>query len=263
VAEDAELLTIEQLAARAGLTVRNIRSHVTRGLLPAPYLKGRTGYYGPEHVARLQLVTGLQQQGFNLAAIRSLVSGPSAPSAEETVAFYRTALGPWLTENPEVWDESALAEAFGLQPDAALLQRLTAVGLLERREDGRIQVHNPALLRVGRQLAGLGYGLDDLLGVLTVLMQHSLAVAEAFVQMFMDVQWHDYLAAGMPPERLPELRQLIEQLQPLASQAVVAAFQQAITEASGRAFARQAAELDGEASGTALWPDPSSEERPA
>jgi len=262
VTEDAELFTIEQLAARTGLTVRNIRSHVTRGLLPAPYLKGRTGYYGPEHIARLQLVTGLQQQGFNLAAIRSLVSGPAAPSAEETVAFYRTALGPWLTETPEVWDEAALAETFGIQPDAALVQRLTTMGLLERLEDGRVQVHNPALVRVGRRLADLGYGLEDLLGVLKVLMHHSLSVAEAFVQMFMDVQWKDYLAAGMPPERLPELQQLIEQLQPLASQAVVAAFQQAITEASGRAFQRQAAELDGEGGGT-LWPDPPTEEKPA
>jgi len=262
VAEDPELLTIEQLAARTGLTVRNIRSHVTRGLLPAPYLKGRTGYYGPEHVARLQLVTGLQQQGFNLAAIRSLVSGPSAPSAEETVAFYRTALGPWLSESPEVWEEPALAEAFGIQPDEALMKRLTALRLLERLDDGRVQVHNPALVRVGRQLAELGYGLEDLLRVLKVLMQHSRSVAEAFVQMFMDVQWHDYIEAGMPPERLPELSRLIEQLQPLASQAVVAAFQQAITEASGRAFERQAAELD-DGQGGRLWPDPSSEERPA
>src|SRR5437016_4984443 len=114
VGDDEGLVTIEALAARTGLTVRNIRSHVTRGLLPPPHLKGRTGYYGPEHVARLQLVTGLQQQGFNLAAIRKLIAGPSAPSADETVAFYRTALGPWLTESPEVWEETALAAAFGL-----------------------------------------------------------------------------------------------------------------------------------------------------
>ncbi|HET6816009.1 MAG TPA: MerR family transcriptional regulator [Mycobacteriales bacterium] len=263
MADEAELFTIEQLAARTGLTVRNIRSHVTRGLLPAPYLKGRTGYYGPEHVARLQLVTGLQQQGFNLAAIRSLVSGPAAPSAEETVAFYRTALGPWLTESPEVWDEEALAEAFGLQPDEELLRRLRTLGLLERRDDGRIQVHNPALVRVGRQLAALGYGLEELLGVLKVLMQHSGAVAEAFVQMFMDVQWRDYIEAGRPPERLPELSRLIEQLQPLASQAVVAAFQQAITDASARAFERQAAELDGTQGDTTLWRSPPTEEKPA
>ncbi|MDQ1695358.1 MAG: hypothetical protein QOJ03_711 [Frankiaceae bacterium] len=236
---DAELVTIEQLASRTGLTVRNIRSHVTRGLLPPPHLKGRTGYYGPEHVARLQLITGLQQQGFNLAAIHKLVGGPAAPSAEETVAFYRTALGPWLTERPELWDEDALAAQFGLAPDPDLVQRLRRLGVLEPTPDGRIRVLNPALIRVGRELATLGYGIDDLLGVLRILMQHSRAVADAFVQMFLDVQWKDYLAAGMPPERLPELQALIEQLQPLASQAVVAAFQQAMTDANARALERE------------------------
>src|SRR4051794_2385275 len=149
VADAEELLTIEQLAARTGLTVRNIRSHVTRGLLPAPHLKGRTGFYGQEHVSRLQLITGLQQQGFNLASISKLVSGPAGPSAGETVAFYRTALGPWLTERPEVWDERELAAQFGLAPDPALLDRLRKLGVLERLDDGQINVLNPAIIRVG------------------------------------------------------------------------------------------------------------------
>jgi DNA-binding transcriptional MerR regulator len=238
VASEAELFTIEQLAARTGLTVRNIRSHVTRGLLPPPHLKGRTGYYGSEHVARLQLVTGLQQQGFNLTAIHKLVGGPAAPSAEETVAFYRTALGPWLTERPEVWEEADLAAQFGLEPDAGVVARLQAVGVLEPMTDGRVRVLNPAIIRVGQQLAGLGYGVGHLLGVLEVLMEHSRAVADAFVQMFLDVQWTDYVAAGMPPEQLPQLQALIEQLQPLAAQAVVAAFQQSMTDAVQPAFER-------------------------
>jgi DNA-binding transcriptional MerR regulator len=238
VTRESELFTIEQLAARTGLTVRNIRSHITRGLVPPPHLKGRTGYYGAEHVARLQLVTGLQQQGFNLAAIRKLVAGPAAPSADETVAFYRTALGPWLTESPEIWDEVELAARFGLEPDDAIVGRLERLQILEQLPDGRIRVLNPALIRVGEQLAGLGYGIEDLLGVLQVLMTHSRSVAEAFVQMFLDVQWQEYVTAGMPPEQLPELRTLIEQLQPLAAQAVVAAFQQAMTQAVAPAFER-------------------------
>ena len=238
MARDAELFTIEELAARTGLTVRNIRSHITRGLMPPPHLKGRTGYYGAEHVARLQLVTGLQQQGFNLAAIRKLVAGPAAPSADETVAFYRTALGPWLTEAPEIRDEVELAAQFGLQPDSAVVERLQRLGVLEPVSDGRIRVLNPALIRVGQQLAVLGYGIEELLGVLQVLMEHSRSVADAFVQMFLDVQWKDYVAAGMPPERLPELQSLIERLQPLASQAVVAAFQQAMTQAVAPALER-------------------------
>jgi hypothetical protein len=67
--------------------------------------------------------------------------------------------------------------------------------------------------------------------------------------MFLDVQWREYVNAGMPPERLPQLQALIEQLQPLASQAVVAAFQQAMTEATGRAFTEQAASFAPDAAG--------------
>ena len=106
--------------------------------------------------------------------------------------------------------------------------------------DGLIEVRNPAIIRVGRRLAELGYGIEDLMTVLRVLMQQSRVVAEAFVQMFLDVQWKDYVEAGMPAERLPALQSLIEQLQPLASQAVIAAFQQAMTDATARAFEREA-----------------------
>jgi DNA-binding transcriptional MerR regulator len=222
---EGELLTIDQLAARTGLTVRNIRSHVTRGLLPPPLLKGRTGFYGLQHVARLQLVTSLQEQGFNLAAITKLVSGLAAQ---------------WLTEPAEIWNEAELAAGFGLMPDPELVQRLRKLGVLDRMPDGLIEVRNPAIIRVGRRLAELGYGIEDLMTVLRVLMQQSRVVAEAFVQMFLDVQWKDYVEAGMPAERLPGLQSLIEQLQPLASQAVIAAFQQAMTDATARAFEREA-----------------------
>jgi DNA-binding transcriptional MerR regulator len=195
-------------------------------------------------VARLQLVTGLQEQGFNLAAIRKLVTGPSAHSAEETVAFYRTALGPWLNEAPEVHTEAELARQFGLVPDPELRQRLRTLGVLEPLTDGRVRVLNPTLLRVGRDLAAMGFPTDHLLSVLRILLQHSRALSDAFVAMFLDVHWNPYVEAGLPPDRLPELRRIIEALQPLASQAVVAAFQQEMAQSSGRAFDREALSRD-------------------
>src|SRR2546421_8300041 len=60
-------LTIEQLAAEVGMSVRNIRNHHSRGLLPAPEVRARVGFYGAEHVARLRLILDLQADGFNLA----------------------------------------------------------------------------------------------------------------------------------------------------------------------------------------------------
>src|SRR5215218_11454095 len=71
----ATRLTIGELAAAAGMTVRNIRNHQSRGLLPPPELEARTGYYGAEHLERLRLIQAMQADGFNLEAIRRLLSG--------------------------------------------------------------------------------------------------------------------------------------------------------------------------------------------
>src|SRR5260221_2261154 len=75
-------MTIRQLAERTGMTVRNIRAHQTRGLLPPPTVRGRTGYYGEEHVARIELTREMQADGLNLEAIRRVLdSGDGSASA--------------------------------------------------------------------------------------------------------------------------------------------------------------------------------------
>jgi DNA-binding transcriptional MerR regulator len=229
VAED-DLLTIEQLAARSGLSVRNIRSHVTRGLLPPPRLRARTGYYAAEHVARLELITSLQQQGFNLTAISRLVKGPVASSAQETVAFYRTILSAWLPEEPEACSEADLAAMFGELPDPQRRAALERLGIIAPLDDGMVRLRNPALLRAGAAVMALGYDVDTLLGIAEVLFGHTRSVAQACLAMFVANHWEPFVAAGRPPEELPEIRRVIEELQPLASQAIVAAFQQQMTD---------------------------------
>ena len=74
-------LTVDQLAQRVGMTVRNVRAYAARGLLPPPRLRGRTGYYGSEHVARLSLVRDLLAQGYTLAAVEKSVAGDASPLA--------------------------------------------------------------------------------------------------------------------------------------------------------------------------------------
>jgi hypothetical protein len=54
--------------------------------------------------------------------------------------------------------------------------------------------------------------------------------------MFVANHWEPYVAAGQPPAELPEIRRVIEELQPLASQAIVAAFQQQMTELVAGSF---------------------------
>jgi hypothetical protein len=158
------------------------------------------------------------------------VKGPVATSVEETVAFYRTILSAWLPEEPQVISESDLAEMFGEQPDPQRRATLERLGIIEGLDDDAVRLRNPALLRVGAQVMTLGYDADTLLALAEVLFGHTRSVAQACLAMFVANHWEPYVAAGQPPAALPEIRRVIEELQPLASQAIVAAFQQQMTE---------------------------------
>src|SRR5205809_3380886 len=94
-------LTIDELARRTGMTARNIRAHQSRGLLPPPEVRGRTGYYGPEHLARVELIRELQTEGFNLEAIRRLLEGAGGRS-DEILRFTRAIREPFEDEQPEI-----------------------------------------------------------------------------------------------------------------------------------------------------------------
>jgi DNA-binding transcriptional MerR regulator len=65
-------LTIDQLAATAGTSTRSVRSFQTLGLLPHPRLRGRTGLYSEEHLARLRSILALQDSGFSLQSLSVL-----------------------------------------------------------------------------------------------------------------------------------------------------------------------------------------------
>ena len=74
-----ELLTLDELTNRVGMSVRNVRFYTTRAC-PPPIRRGRSGYYTPDHVARLELVQELQSHGFTLSAIEKYVANiPATP----------------------------------------------------------------------------------------------------------------------------------------------------------------------------------------
>ncbi|HWD54787.1 MAG TPA: MerR family transcriptional regulator [Acidimicrobiales bacterium] len=75
---EADDLTIDELASAAGTTARHVRSLQTLGLLPHPQLRGRTGLYGPFHLARLRAILGLQDRGFSLESLGVLFAALEA-----------------------------------------------------------------------------------------------------------------------------------------------------------------------------------------
>jgi DNA-binding transcriptional MerR regulator len=230
-------LTIDQLAARTGMTVRNVRAYSTRGLIPPPRLVGRTGYYGAEHVARLTLVREMLDQGYTLtAAERLLASAPS--SGSQALGLYHSLMSPWDSE-PETLEPETLAAQARVEHDPAVVDRLVEMGLAERLEDGRLRIPNAGLLRAGLEVIGLGIPVEDVLALVPGLRQQAGAVADSFVELFRSTLWADFMAAGMPDKEWPRMQEKVEAIIPLAGQALVAAFQEAMRGAIERAMGEE------------------------
>src|SRR5919112_3037670 len=105
-AEPGEL-TVEQLAYETGMSVRNIRNHQSRGLLPPPEVRSRIGYYGPEHVSRLRLIQEMQAEGFKLSAISRLI-GEHGADADRFVGLRQAVTAPFATEASEIYSRAEL-----------------------------------------------------------------------------------------------------------------------------------------------------------
>jgi DNA-binding transcriptional MerR regulator len=228
-------MTIEQLAMRTGQSVRNVRAHQSRGLLPAPEVRGRTGYYGAEHAERLRLIRELQAEGFNLTAISRLLENERF--GEEAVNLRQLLLAGFETEKTEILDATELAERFG--GSAARLDRAVEVGLLQPVGDGRYEVTSPRLLQFGATLLEFGIPLELAFDALERLQKHAEASARAFITLFLEGVWKPFETAGMPDDRWAEVRAALERLRPLAADAYLAVFEPIMSQAAEDAFGRE------------------------
>jgi len=230
MAEEANL-TIDELARAAGMTVRNVRAHQSRGLLQPAAIRVRTGYYGPEHVARLKLIQELQAEGFNLKAVQRLI-GVANGSSEALLEFRRALLSSFVEEEPELITAEELESRLGGPFDAKTQRKAEKLGLIRPLGEGRYEVPSPTLLGAGEELVALGIPLSHALAVAEQINRHSSAIAQAFVRLFVED------VVGKDKERTPEewnrLADALERLRPLATDAVRAGFEQTMSRAVER-----------------------------
>ena len=223
-------MTIRQLAERTGMTVRNIRAHQTRGLLPPPVVRGRTGYYSEEHVARIELTREMQADGLNLEAIRRVLDSGDG-SAAAIFDFTRALRVPFEDEAPEIFEADELARIWGEGGDPKLMRRAEKLGILRALPDGRVEVISPSLLQAASALAELGIGAEGAMVTAERLRRHADGVAHAFVELFVKEVWQPFDRAGRPDRDWPRMSEALERMRPLAAGALLASFQIAMGEA--------------------------------
>jgi DNA-binding transcriptional MerR regulator len=239
-ASERRSLTIDELARETGMTARNIRAHQSRGLLPAPEVRARTGYYTDEHVARIRLIQDMQAQGFNLKAIERLLELGAHEGSENALAFERAILTPFGTEQPEVIKTEELVAALGGEVDGKTLTRAGKLGFARPLGEDTWEVPSPTLLRAAAALIEIGVPLSHALAVGRAIRKHTSAIAREFVHLYVRDVLDPVRESGSVDEPgLEAAREAVERLRPLASEAVQASFAQVMTEAVEQQFERE------------------------
>jgi DNA-binding transcriptional MerR regulator len=236
-------LTIDQLAQATGLTVRNVRNYQSRGLIPPPEVQGRIGHYGAEHLSRLQLIREMQAQGFNLTAIAHLLEQVHG-AGEEVLGFTRALMTPFETETPEILNHADLRERLGGEVPEKLIGKAEKLGLVIPVGKNSFEVPSPTLLSAGERLVALGVPLEAALETMDTLRRHNERIAETFVQMFLTFIWKPFDDAGRPESDWPHVRSALDQLRPLASEALTAGFAPTMSKAVEAAFGKELERVD-------------------
>jgi DNA-binding transcriptional MerR regulator len=218
------------------MSVRNIRNHHTRGLLPPPEVRARVGYYNAEHVARLRLILDLQADGFNLASIERLLSG-SDGLAERLLGLRKAVTTPFEPESPELITADELQKRFG-DVDAKDVERIRKLKLLVALGDERFEVPSPSLLGAAEQVVALGIPLHSALVLIERVSRDCDSISRGFTKLFLKELWEPFDDAGQPDQGWDELIEGVDALQPLASEALLALFKLRMTGALEDAFGR-------------------------
>ncbi|MEU3300089.1 MerR family transcriptional regulator [Streptomyces sp. NPDC006678] len=230
-------LTVDELAARAGVTVRTIRFYSTRGLLPPPVIgPRRVGHYGADHLSRLALIEELQHQGMTLAAIeRYLEQLPPGLSAHD-LAIHRALVASWAPESAEETGRQELERRAGRPLSDEDIGRLAAMGVLDRTGVPDVFRLDGGLLRLGVELLDVPIAHETILASRTVLLEHARAAAHELTRLFRDEVWGPYRERESDPDHVAAMKSLSAHMQPMVIQALVTAFQRSLREELRAAF---------------------------
>lgn len=176
---NADRFRVEELSARADVTVDTIRFYQKRQLLAPPVRDGRVAWYSSEHEQRLLRIKELQRDGFTLAMVRRVLDGDLGVIDQQLAA----AVAESDTEEFLTVDE--LAARAGVP--AALIDAVVSEGLLvPRLHDGepRFTASDIAVIAAGLELLDAGLPLTALLELARLHHAATLEVANAAVELF-------------------------------------------------------------------------------
>lgn len=213
----------EELAVKAGTTVRNIRSYRDHGLLPAPERRGRLALYDDSHLDRLLLISKLIQRGYTLANIGELLSGQArGVDVAELLGVEAALLEPLPSRPGDGLTGAELMENYGVT-DGTLVDTSERLGLIEPLDgdvplpERRYRVRKPRF--AGRDLVEAGVPLDAAIAMSGELAAGLQPIAHKLVMLVADrvAQDAESALASNDSGHQAALIEVVQALRPLAA----------------------------------------------
>jgi DNA-binding transcriptional MerR regulator len=158
---DSTTYDLNELCARAGVTVRTVRYYIQQGLLPAPAAQGSATRYEQGHLERLLLIRQLQKEHQPLAEIRNrlehlrdqdvrrlLSTPPRRPSS--AVDYVRSVLGGGASRVPA--KAAVLAQDAVVRPSSPVKSQWERISLAP---DVELHVRRPLTREANRRVERL------------------------------------------------------------------------------------------------------------
>ncbi|MBO0854756.1 MAG: MerR family transcriptional regulator [Nocardia sp.] len=176
--------TIDELARMSGSTVRSLRVYHERGVLPPPVVKGRTGFYGPEHLNRVHTITRLLERGIKLNGIKELLNAWDRGDDLGDVLGVEAAAD--IAADGAI-EAAELVRRFRDVPNG--LTRVVAIGLFEPVDANTYKVADPVLVQAMERLEAVGISMSGIVDELESLVADCERVARRFADLFRHTVW--------------------------------------------------------------------------
>lgn len=233
---ESALLTVDELAAATGTTVRTTRYYAGLGLLPPPMRRGRMAYYSAEHRARLELIRALQEHGFTLAAIEKYFARIPDDASVEDLALQRAMLTSWKSGGYEVLTRRQLEARAGRKLREQDVAGLVGMMAVQETADGRFEIL-PAF-EVSLQILDLKIPMDSVVAAGTTITRHMESLVDDLTVIMRKQVVAPFREGAHSVEEKAAFEETVARLRQLTLEAVVSGFRRAADEVISRSLNR-------------------------
>lgn len=205
--------TIDELARAAGTTVRSVRVYHERGVLQPPAVRGRTGYYGDDHLNRVRTISRLLDRGIKLNGIKELLAAfDRGDDLGHVLGVAEAEVQPGAEEtgSVELIAATDLQARFADVPDG--LARVVSAGVFQPVDAANYRISDPELVVFLDRLAAAGIPNADILRELERLQSDCDRIARRVVDMVQQHAFEPYTDSDRTSADLAHFSELVETL---------------------------------------------------